>query len=359
MHASAIAVRCSLALAARLAACPRPRSRSRSPSPAARSIPVSGPVIENGTVVITDGQITAVGANVAAAGRRPRHRRQGQVGDARPDQRARPRSASSRSAPCRRTNDARGEGRGAASPPRSACGRDSTRRRCCGRRRATRASRPSSRVPTGGLIAGQAAFVDTAGATRAELLRRRRWRWSPASTAATAEATSRGELLLRLRELLDDARDLCDAEGGVRARRDAAVRRVARCISRRCSRCSPASCRCSWRSIAPSDIQTLLDLAREYKLRVVDPRRRRGVEGRAARSPRRRSPVLTAALDNIPTSFDDARRAAGERRAAAQGRRPGRSSPPSGVKRSTCATSGSTPATPSPTGCRGTRRCAR
>ena len=42
--------------------------------------PVSGPPIENGTVLIRDGKIVAVGANVAVPGRRAAHRRDWQDG---------------------------------------------------------------------------------------------------------------------------------------------------------------------------------------------------------------------------------------------------------------------------------------
>lgn len=56
-------------------------------------------------------------------------------------------------------------------------------------------------VPDGGLVAGQAAWVDLAGATRAEAVQR-----APVAMVVMLEGPSRAEALLRLRELIDDAR---------------------------------------------------------------------------------------------------------------------------------------------------------
>ncbi len=62
-------------------------------------------------------------------------------------------------------------------------------------------------VPQGGLIAGQAAVVDLVNGTRNDMLRRK-----PAAVVAqlrsgvAPDTSSRGEVLLRLRELLEDAK---------------------------------------------------------------------------------------------------------------------------------------------------------
>ena len=157
-------------------------------------------------------------------------------------------------------------------------------------------------VPTGGLVAGQAAFLDTDGDTRAALLRRAPVAMAASLTAATAGAKSRGDLLLRLRQLLDDARTY-------------GVKRVA--FERAETRPFVVS-RLHLEALQPvvagklpllvavdraSDIQALLDLAREYRLRVI-------VQGGAEAwrvAPAlaaARVPVLVSALDNIPASFD-------------------------------------------------------
>ena len=157
-------------------------------------------------------------------------------------------------------------------------------------------------VPTDGLVAGQAAFLDTDGDTRAALLRRAPVAMAASLTAATAGAKSRGDLLLRLRQLLDDARTY-------------GVKRVA--FERAETRPFVVS-RLHLEALQPvvagklpllvavdraSDIQALLDLAREYRLRVI-------VQGGAEAwrvAPAlaaARVPVLVSALDNIPASFD-------------------------------------------------------
>jgi imidazolonepropionase-like amidohydrolase len=61
-------------------------------------------------------------------------------------------------------------------------------------------------LPSGGLVAGQAAFVDTAGETRAALVRRAPVAMVASLQQGAAEAKSRGDLLMRLRMLLEDAR---------------------------------------------------------------------------------------------------------------------------------------------------------
>ena len=107
----------------------------------------------------------------ARAGRRASRRRHGQVGDARPDQRRDVSSAWSRSAPNRRPTTTRPAGRS---------------RRGRGIPRVGRAQ-PGSvlwaparnegitsvvTLPNGALVSGQAAFVDTSGGTRTDMVRR-------------------------------------------------------------------------------------------------------------------------------------------------------------------------------------------
>jgi imidazolonepropionase-like amidohydrolase len=157
-------------------------------------------------------------------------------------------------------------------------------------------------VPSDGLVAGQAAFLDTDGGTRAALLRRAPVAMAASLTASTAGAKSRGDLLLRLRQLLDDARTY-------------GLKKVA--FERAATRPFVVS-RLHLEALQPvlagklpllvavdraSDIVALLDLAREYRLRVI-------VQGGAEAwrvAPAlatAKVPVLVSALDNIPSSFD-------------------------------------------------------
>jgi imidazolonepropionase-like amidohydrolase len=157
-------------------------------------------------------------------------------------------------------------------------------------------------VPSGGLVAGQAAFADTAGTTRAALLRRMPVAMAAALTASTAGATSRGDLLLRLRRLLDDAR----AYGARKAAFERAATRDFVVSRPHLEAMQPVLAGRLPLLVAvdrASDIQALLDLAREYAIRVI-------VQGGAEAwrvAPAlaaAKVPVLTGALDNIPGSFD-------------------------------------------------------
>jgi imidazolonepropionase-like amidohydrolase len=157
-------------------------------------------------------------------------------------------------------------------------------------------------VPSGGLIAGQAAFLDTAGDTRAALLRRAPVAMAANLGATTAEAKSRGDLLLRLRQVLDDARTYGTKK--VAFERAATRRFVVSHIHLEALQAVLAGKLPLLVAIdRASDIQALLDLAREHKLRVI-------VQGGAEAwmvAPAlaaAKVPVLVSALDNIPTSFD-------------------------------------------------------
>ena len=157
-------------------------------------------------------------------------------------------------------------------------------------------------LPNGGLVSGQAAFVDTSGVTRTDMVRR-----GPVAMVASltppqaAETRARGEVLLRLRELLEDARVYTVNR---KAYDSAATRAL-------------AAGRLHLEALQPvldgklpllvaadraSDIESTLDLAREFKLRVIILG---GAEGWmvADRLAQAKVPVLTTALDNIPRSF--------------------------------------------------------
>jgi len=262
--------------------------------------PVSGPPIENATIVIVDGAITAVGANVTP-----------------------PAGA--------RIVDAKGKwvtpgliNAATALGLVEVGGESTTRDNTAGGDHAVAAAfraweglntasvlwAPARNegvttvvtLPAGGLIAGQGAVVRTAGATRAEVLRK-----TPAamvvdiSDPSGASTKSRGELIMKLRELLDDARDYA-------ARKPAYERAATRAY---------AAGRLQLEALQPvlagkllvliaadraDDIETAIDLAREYKLRIAifgGAEAWKVADSLAAA----KIPVLTAALDNIPSSF--------------------------------------------------------
>jgi imidazolonepropionase-like amidohydrolase len=157
-------------------------------------------------------------------------------------------------------------------------------------------------VPAGGLIAGQAAVVDLVNGTRDDMLRRR-----PAAVVArmqpgvTPETASRGEVLLRLRELLQDAKTYA-------ARRQAYETARTRTF---------ATTRPNLEALVPvvrgqlplmltvhraADIDAALDLAREFTLKLVLVGADEGWLA-ADRIAAAHVPVITGALDNIPGSF--------------------------------------------------------
>ena len=172
-----------------------------------RVFPVSGPAIENGTVLIRDGKIAAVGANVTipadaeridAAGRwvtpglfNPATQlglvEVGQVGDTR--------EASARNTDQDRVHAAFRvwEGLNAASVLLAAARNEGIT--------------TTMIHPQGGLIAGQAAVVDLVDGTRTEMLVEGPVAMMAQMTNTNAASVgSRGELALRLRELFDDVR---------------------------------------------------------------------------------------------------------------------------------------------------------
>jgi imidazolonepropionase-like amidohydrolase len=157
-------------------------------------------------------------------------------------------------------------------------------------------------VPRGGLIAGQAAVVDLVNGTSNDMLRRK-----PAAVVAnmksgvTPDTSSRGEVLLRLRELLQDAKTYA-------AHRQAYETARTRVF---------ATTRVNLDALVPvvrgqlplmlsvdraADIDAALDLARELTLKLVLVGAEEGwmVADRIAAA---HVPVVTGALDSIPGSF--------------------------------------------------------
>ena len=262
--------------------------------------PVSGPKIDNGTIVITDGKITAVGANVAVPAGATRIDGTGKVvtpgfvnsgtqlglvdiganGDT-------------------RDVNARGKDNIAASftiwdglnpanvliPPARADGITSV-----------------VVAPGNGLVAGQAAFIDLAGTTVADLVRK-----APVGMVAeigdaqAAGVGSRGELLGKLRDLLTDARDY---------RTHRAQFETNQTRSYMASRADLEALQPVLAGTEPlivqadraSDISAALRLARQFNLKLVIAGGAEAWEV-APELAAAKVPVITGAMNNIPATF--------------------------------------------------------
>lgn len=262
--------------------------------------PVSGPPIENATVIVSGGKITAIGAGIAVP-----------AGATRIDARGKwvtPGLINATTALGLRevgaeesTGDDRAKGdRGVSAAFRAWEGLNPASTMWAPAR--NEGVTTVGVLPSGGLIAGQGALVDTQPGPVAEMVRK-----APAVMVASlaspqaAQAGARGEIYLRLRELLDDARVYA-------AKKDAFDSGDLRAL---------ASSRLHLAALQPvldgrlpllveadraTDIETVLALAREYGLRV-------GILGGAEAwmvAPQlaaTRTPVVTTALENIPSSF--------------------------------------------------------
>jgi imidazolonepropionase-like amidohydrolase len=157
-------------------------------------------------------------------------------------------------------------------------------------------------VPAGGLIAGQAAVVDLIEGSAVQMVRRK-----PAAmvaqlqSGATPDTSARGEVLQRLRELLQDAKTYATRRPAYETARTRTF----------------ATTRPNLEALVPvlrgqlplmlsvdraADIDLALDLAREFTLRLVLVGAEEGWMV-AARIAAAHVPVITGALDNIPGSF--------------------------------------------------------
>lgn len=156
-------------------------------------------------------------------------------------------------------------------------------------------------LPSGGLIAGQGALVDTLPGTAPEMLR-----LAPAVMVADlssrdAETGGRGELFLKLRELLQDAKVYAAQKTAFEygSLRGLAVNRL------HLAALQPVlegKLLLLVEASRASDIEAVVGMAKEYKLRL-------GILGGeeawmvAPALARAKIPVFTTALDSIPTSF--------------------------------------------------------
>ena len=262
--------------------------------------PVSGPVIENGTVVITDGKISAVGANVPIPAGAQRIDATGKI--------VTPGFVNSSTQlgvqEIAAVNDTR---------DMSANGKDNIAAAFTvweGLNPNSVLLAPARKdgvtsfvvVPTGGLVAGQAALVDVVPGTTTDMIIR-----APVAMVAeigdpqSAGLSSRGELIVKLRELLDDTKYF-------QAHRDAFDRAQTRPF---------VASRLDLQAMIPviegrlpllitvdreSDIDAALRLAREFGVKLI-------IGGGAEawmmgdKLAAARVPVLTGAMNNIPAGF--------------------------------------------------------
>lgn len=267
----------------------------------ARVHPVSGPVIENGTVLIRDGRIAAVGANVTI-----------------PSDAARVDAAGKWVTPgivnamtslgvvevgaVQETVDipARGRGDAVTASHRVWEGYNANSPLI----QVTRNDGVTTVgvVPGGGLVSGQGALIDLADGPLSDVLLR-----APVAMMADIgskdqqSGASRAELLQRLRELLGDTREY-------QRRRDAYERNQSRELAARRSDLEAMIPVVQGRmplvisADRESDIRSALGLAREFNLRVMI---NGGAEAWMVADELARAgvPVLTGALNNIPQSF--------------------------------------------------------
>ncbi|HSJ63820.1 MAG TPA: amidohydrolase family protein [Gemmatimonadaceae bacterium] len=264
-----------------------------------RVFPVSGAPIEDGTVIIQDGRIAAVGANVPVPAGAQRIDASGkwvtpglinpatQLGLIEVGQVGETRDASARG---------RGDAINASFTP------------WLGLNPASVLLAPAREMgvtsvvvlPSGGLISGQAALIDLLSDTSVSAMLRRAPIAMVAQTSnpGAAQTSAQGELLIKLRELLDDTRAYAqrraDYERG--ATRDLIARRIdLEAMIPVVRGALPIIVNADSRV----DIESALDLAREYELRLIIGG---GTDAWqvADRLATARVPVMTGAINNIP-----------------------------------------------------------
>jgi imidazolonepropionase-like amidohydrolase len=266
-----------------------------------RVFPVSGPPIDNATVVIVDGKISAVGPGVAPpAGARiieakGRWITPGLINGATGLGLVEVGSVPS-------TNDATARGdRAVAAAFRAWEGLNLSS--VLWAPAANEGVTTVVSLPGGRFISGQAAVVDTAGDTASERVRR-----APAAmlanlgSPAAGETQARGELLMRFRELLEDTRDY----GARTAEYERAATREYAAGRLHLAALQPVLSGNLLLVVAAdraSDIENALEVAREYKLRIaiLGGAEAWQIAGRLATAG---VPVLTTSLDSIPANFE-------------------------------------------------------
>ncbi|MFL5593007.1 MAG: amidohydrolase family protein [Gemmatimonadaceae bacterium] len=262
--------------------------------------PVSGPAIENGTVIITNGKIAAVGANVPVPAGAQRIDATGKI--------VTPGFVNASTQLGVQEVSAVGDTRDMA-----ARGKDNIAAAFTvweGLNPNSVMLAPARKegvtsfvvIPTGGLVSGQAALVDVVPGTTTDMIIR-----APVAMVAeigdaqAAGLNSRGELIVKLRELLEDARFF-------QTHRDAFDRAQTRPF---------VTSRLDLQAMIPviegrlpllvtvnraADIDAAMRLAREYNVKLMIGG---GAEAwmMADKLAAARIPVLTGAMNNIPTDF--------------------------------------------------------
>jgi imidazolonepropionase-like amidohydrolase len=262
--------------------------------------PVSGPVVENGTVLIRDGRIVAVGASVQIPADAQRIDATGKV--------VTPGIVNASTllglveiSAVRTTSESVARGRdGIAAAFRPWEGLNPTSMLLEPARLGGITS--SVLLPSGGLISGQAAVIHLVeGAASAMLLRAPVGMVTNLGAGEGPTRMPRAETLMRLREILDDAR-------AYRTRRAEYERNQSRTM---------AASRLDLEALLPvldgrmplvvnvdkaSDIEAALKITEEYKVHMIVAG---GAEAwmLAARLAAAKIPVLTGAMNNIPSSF--------------------------------------------------------
>ena len=267
----------------------------------ARVYPVSGPMIENATVVIRDGKVAAVGANVPI-----------------PADAERVDGTGKWVTPGLINSESQLGLTEIGAVPETVEGTARGKENIAAAFRVWEGFNPASVllaparnegvtsvliVPGGGLVAGQAAVVDLSGETLVDMLRR-----GPVAMVAQLGSSSqggagaRGELIMRLRELLDETRayGTRTARGGQRP--DPTAFEVSRSDLAAMGPVLSGELPLIIGADMASDIDAALRLAADYKLRIMISG---GAEAWkvADRLAAARVPVLTGALNNIPGGF--------------------------------------------------------
>ena len=262
--------------------------------------PVSGPPIENGTVIITNGRIVAVGANVSVPAGAQRIDATGKIvtpGFVNSSTQLGVQEVSQVSDT--RDMSARGKDNiAAAFTVWEGLNPNSVNLAPARKEGVT----TFVVMPTGGLVAGQAALVDVVPGTTTDMIIR-----APVAMIAEigdpqqAGVNSRGELIVKLRELLDDTRFF-------QTHRDAFDRAQTRPF---------AASRLDLQAMIPviegrlplvitvdraSDIDAAMRLARDYNVKLIIGG---GAEAwmMADKLAAAKIPVLTGAMNNIPAGF--------------------------------------------------------
>ena len=257
--------------------------------------PVKGPKIENATVVIVDGRITAVGAGVAVpAGATVIDARGKWVTPGLINVATSLGLVEVGAVSDTRDNGARGtNGVAAFFQPWEGLN-------------AASVNIPQARndglttvltLPQGGLVSGQAALIDLVGATAEQLIRK-----APAAMMVSlGHSTARGELFARLRELLTDARVYATRRAQYElgnSRTMAASKADLEALQPVIAGTLPLVIDADRRS----DIEAVIKLARDFKLRVILASGAEAwmVAGDLAAA---KIAVITGGILNIPRSF--------------------------------------------------------